>query len=126
MSFVEHNKGSDLDVLPPSAAALSAMKASGILGCICKSSASRAREVISPLDVALRRTHLKYFGQLQGPGTRDRLANQSKVQWRTRRLVGAMEHMKYRERLSELSLLNWKEGGERRTWLQPSLPNWCS
>jgi len=48
--------------------ALAANKASGILGCIEKSMASRTREVVLNASPALMRSHLKYCVWLWPPG----------------------------------------------------------
>lgn len=65
----------ELDMLPPSAASIPAIKSNCVLGCLYKKLVSRTRDVISPPDVALRRWDLKSPVQFQGSGARDRLTN---------------------------------------------------
>ena len=83
--------------------ALTAQKANCILGCI-KSMASRAREMILILYVALVRLHLQYCIQMwSSQCMRDMLEC---VQRGATKMIQRMEHLSYKGRLRELELFS--------------------
>jgi len=78
--------------------ALTAQRANHILGCIERTVASRAREVLLPLCSVLVRPHLEYCIQMESPQDRRDMKLLECVQ-QPQKMIQGMEHLSYKDRL---------------------------
>ncbi|PKU38098.1 hypothetical protein llap_11599 [Limosa lapponica baueri] len=87
---------------------LVAKKANGLLGYIKKSVASSSREVFLPLYSSLVRPHLENCVQFWAPPVQEEQVTAGESP--TTKMVKALEHLSYEERLRDLDLFSLEKG----------------